>query len=115
MHTKFHNSILCRPQVNDSVGLMVVLLAWSVTEVIRYAFYACSLIGNTPPMLTYMRLVVSMNGDCHNSLLCCRYTLFYVLYPTGVTVRGRERGKEGGKERERGTGTNKKEMINTSF
>ncbi|XP_003386467.1 PREDICTED: very-long-chain (3R)-3-hydroxyacyl-CoA dehydratase 2-like [Amphimedon queenslandica] len=54
--------------VNDSVGLMVVLLAWSITEVIRYAFYACTLIGNTPRMLTYMR-----------------YTLFYVLYPTGVT------------------------------
>ena len=45
-----------------------MILAWSITEVIRYAFYAFSLLGSEPPRaLTYLR-----------------YTTFYVLYPLGA-------------------------------
>ncbi|KAF7976846.1 hypothetical protein HWV62_5550 [Athelia sp. TMB] len=44
-----------------------MVLAWSVTEVIRYAFYALSLLG-TPPY----------------PLLWLRYTTFYALYPVGA-------------------------------
>jgi len=43
------------------------VLAWSITEVVRYSFYACSLLGYEPPLLLYLR-----------------YTLFYVLYPLGA-------------------------------
>lgn len=43
------------------------MLAWSITEVVRYSFYACSLLGYEPPLLLYLR-----------------YTLFYVLYPLGA-------------------------------
>jgi len=45
-----------------------MILSWSLTEVIRYSFYAFSLLGSEPPrLLTYLR-----------------YTTFYVLYPLGA-------------------------------
>ncbi|KAJ6586858.1 PTPLA-domain-containing protein [Mycena vulgaris] len=43
------------------------VLAWSLTEVVRYSFYASSLLGYEPPILLYLR-----------------YTMFYVLYPVGA-------------------------------
>ncbi|KAF8210168.1 PTPLA-domain-containing protein [Mycena galopus ATCC 62051] len=43
------------------------VLAWSITEVVRYSFYASSLLGYESPVLLYLR-----------------YTLFYVLYPVGA-------------------------------
>ncbi|KAG5976201.1 hypothetical protein E4U55_007454 [Claviceps digitariae] len=45
-----------------------MLLAWSVTEVIRYTYFALSLAQMLPPVLTWVR-----------------YTTFYVLYPLGIT------------------------------
>ncbi|KAJ1300366.1 hypothetical protein OPQ81_005185 [Rhizoctonia solani] len=44
-----------------------MVLAWSITEVIRYSFYACSLAGSEPRFLLWLR-----------------YTTFYVLYPLGA-------------------------------
>jgi len=44
-----------------------MLMAWSVTEVIRYAFYAFGLMGFSA-----------------GALLWLRYTTFYVLYPLGA-------------------------------
>lgn len=44
-----------------------MVLAWSATEVIRYLFYACGLLGYTPRPLTWLR-----------------YTTFYALYPLGA-------------------------------
>jgi len=44
-----------------------MVFAWSVTEVIRYAWYAFNLCGIQLPWLTYIR-----------------YTFFYVLYPVGA-------------------------------
>ncbi|KAJ7072385.1 PTPLA-domain-containing protein [Mycena amicta] len=43
------------------------VLAWSITEIVRYSFYASNLLGYEPPLLLYLR-----------------YTLFYVLYPIGA-------------------------------
>ncbi len=45
------------------------LYAWSITEMIRYSFYAGGLLHMTPGVLTWLR-----------------YTLFIILYPIGVTV-----------------------------
>lgn len=45
-----------------------MLIAWSVTEVIRYSYFALSLAGFLPDALTWIR-----------------YTTFYVLYPLGIT------------------------------
>lgn len=44
-----------------------MLLAWSVTEVIRYSFFAFNLTGNTPDFLVWLR-----------------YNSFFVLYPVGI-------------------------------
>ncbi|KAH9942432.1 PTPLA-domain-containing protein [Epithele typhae] len=45
-----------------------MVLSWSLTEVVRYSFYACALLGTEP-----------------RALVALRYTLFYVLYPTGAS------------------------------
>ncbi|TWU73694.1 hypothetical protein ED733_004832 [Metarhizium rileyi] len=45
-----------------------MLVAWSVTEVIRYSYFALSLAGALPSLLTSVR-----------------YSTFYVLYPMGIT------------------------------
>ena len=44
-----------------------MVLSWSITEVVRYSFYACSLLGIESKLLLWLR-----------------YTLFYVLYLTGA-------------------------------
>jgi very-long-chain (3R)-3-hydroxyacyl-CoA dehydratase len=44
-----------------------MVLAWSLTEVIRYSFYATSLVSEVPYALLYLR-----------------YTTFFVLYPLGA-------------------------------
>ncbi|KIM83383.1 hypothetical protein PILCRDRAFT_441686 [Piloderma croceum F 1598] len=44
-----------------------MVLAWSVTEIIRYSFYAISLFTQVPYPLLYLR-----------------YTTFYILYPIGA-------------------------------
>lgn len=45
-----------------------MLIAWSVTEVIRYSFFATTLSGFQPSALAWLR-----------------YNTFYVLYPLGIT------------------------------
>jgi len=45
-----------------------MVFAWSLTEMIRYSFYAISLLDKPPPFLLYLR-----------------YTTFYVLYPLGAS------------------------------
>jgi len=52
-------------QLNPLYASMV--LAWSVTEIIRYTYYACNVIGTEPYLLLWLR-----------------YTTFYVLYPLGA-------------------------------
>jgi very-long-chain (3R)-3-hydroxyacyl-CoA dehydratase len=44
-----------------------MLIAWSVTEIIRYSFFALSLSGFQPKFLTWLR-----------------YNTFFVLYPVGI-------------------------------
>jgi len=54
-------SRLCR-------GLPLLLIAWIITEMIRYSFYAVGLLGTSLYFITWLR-----------------YTLFFALYPIGVT------------------------------
>uniref|UniRef100_A0AC35U1X8 Very-long-chain (3R)-3-hydroxyacyl-CoA dehydratase n=1 Tax=Rhabditophanes sp. KR3021 TaxID=114890 RepID=A0AC35U1X8_9BILA len=56
------------PSTQSSIGLSMLAIAWSVTEVVRYSFYALSLVKSVPYALTWMR-----------------YTFFYVLYPLGAS------------------------------
>lgn len=50
------------------IGLLVVTVAWTITELVRYSFYFLGLLGREPRWLLWMR-----------------YTFFIVLYPLGVT------------------------------
>lgn len=49
-------------------GLPLALLAWSVTEIIRYLYYALNIANVMPHFLVWLR-----------------YTTFIILYPIGVT------------------------------
>ncbi|XP_075008962.1 very-long-chain (3R)-3-hydroxyacyl-CoA dehydratase 2 isoform X2 [Calonectris borealis] len=53
-------------QTEDSVLLFV--MAWTITEIIRYSFYTFSLLNHLPYLIKW-----------------ARYTLFIVLYPMGVS------------------------------
>ncbi|XP_027700931.1 very-long-chain (3R)-3-hydroxyacyl-CoA dehydratase 2 [Vombatus ursinus] len=53
-------------QNEDSVLLFVI--AWTITEIIRYSFYTFSLLNHLPYIIKW-----------------ARYTLFIVLYPMGVS------------------------------
>ncbi|CAH1773411.1 unnamed protein product [Owenia fusiformis] len=55
-------------QTQDTLGVTLYIAAWTLTEVIRYGFYCCSIIENMPYILQWLR-----------------YTLFIGLYPLGVT------------------------------
>lgn len=56
------------PGVSDSIGPVLMITCWSLAEIVRYAFYVCSLLQSMPYIV-----------------LWCRYTFFFLLYPLGVT------------------------------
>ncbi|KAL0281080.1 UNVERIFIED_CONTAM: hypothetical protein PYX00_002179 [Menopon gallinae] len=60
--------LLATPTGPLSPGLPLCLIAWAITEIIRYLYYALNIINTIPDFLTW-----------------CRYTFFIVLYPLGVT------------------------------
>ncbi|KAJ3086580.1 hypothetical protein HK102_012885 [Quaeritorhiza haematococci] len=55
------------PEVRLNVAYTTMVIAWSITEVIRYLYYGLNLLGSQPGWL-----------------LWCRYTFFFVLYPLGA-------------------------------
>lgn len=56
------------PHITANSGAFVSMVtAWSITEVLRYSYYAINLQGTVP-----------------DSIMWLRYTLFYVLYPLGA-------------------------------
>jgi very-long-chain (3R)-3-hydroxyacyl-CoA dehydratase len=55
------------PFLAQSNAYSSMLIAWSVTEVIRYSFFALSIAGQPSSFLTWLR-----------------YSTFYVLYPIGI-------------------------------
>jgi len=55
-------------EAQSSFGLVLMVLSWATVEVPRYAFYALNIIGSVPAPLLWMR-----------------YSLFSVLYPSGIS------------------------------
>ncbi|KAF9899319.1 hypothetical protein BX616_003099, partial [Lobosporangium transversale] len=55
------------PEVRQHWAFTTMTIAWSITECIRYAYYALNLTNMGPSWLTW-----------------CRYTFFYVLYIVGA-------------------------------
>jgi len=62
-------SLICWhvPDSREHYIFTALMLSWSITEVVRYLYYAINLWGNVPYPLTWLR-----------------YSLFLVLYPSGV-------------------------------
>lgn len=56
------------PHLASSPAYSSMLLAWSVTEVIRYTYFGLNTAGSPPP----------------DALVWLRYNTFYVLYPMGI-------------------------------
>ncbi|KAG0297782.1 hypothetical protein BGZ98_000437 [Dissophora globulifera] len=55
------------PEVRSFWAFSTMTIAWSITECIRYAYYALNLVNLGPSWLVW-----------------CRYTFFYILYPVGA-------------------------------
>lgn len=55
------------PEVQEHVAVSVMYTAWSLAEIVRYPWYACSTAGVCPDWLTWLR-----------------YTAFIPLYPIGT-------------------------------
>ncbi|XP_074027035.1 3-hydroxyacyl-CoA dehydratase 1 isoform X2 [Leptinotarsa decemlineata] len=60
--------LMATSAARESMGLGLCLLAWSVTEIIRYSTYTLTLVGAVPYFLKWLR-----------------YTTFIGLYPLGIT------------------------------
>lgn len=60
--------VMATPTGKVSPGLPIALLAWSITEIIRYGYYALNIIKFVPYIVVFLR-----------------YTTFIALYPIGVT------------------------------
>ncbi|CAI9721039.1 Hypothetical predicted protein [Octopus vulgaris] len=56
------------PEAQENVGVVMFLVAWVITEIIRYTYYFCMLLSMVPYYLMW-----------------ARYSLFVGLYPLGVT------------------------------
>ena len=56
------------PEVRLNPAFTSMVLAWSITEVVRYSYYSLSLLNFHSSLLVY-----------------ARYTFFYVLYPVGAS------------------------------
>ncbi|KAB0390680.1 hypothetical protein E2I00_007924 [Balaenoptera physalus] len=63
---RLSSAFIAQVQSEDSVLLFVI--AWTITEIIRYSFYTFSLLNHLPYLIKW-----------------ARYTLFIVLYPMGVS------------------------------
>ncbi|XP_062520821.1 very-long-chain (3R)-3-hydroxyacyl-CoA dehydratase 2-like [Corticium candelabrum] len=53
--------------VQQHYGVVLMVLAWTITEIIRYSFYGLTVCNKLPYCLKW-----------------CRYSFFIVLYPVGV-------------------------------
>lgn len=53
---------------STSIAYTTMLLAWSVTEVVRYSYFVFNLASSVPPVLSWLR-----------------YNMFFVLYPMGIS------------------------------
>ncbi|EKD14818.1 uncharacterized protein L3040_003963 [Drepanopeziza brunnea f. sp. 'multigermtubi'] len=56
------------PLLARSAGYSSMLIAWSVTEVVRYSYFVFTLSGYSPGIISWLR-----------------YNTFYVLYPLGIS------------------------------
>jgi len=65
------------PTSRLSVGFLLLLFAWTITEIIRYTMYALKIVGEVPH--------VHMCSPSTYVLVWLRYTVFIVAYPVGVT------------------------------
>lgn len=72
----------------NQAAFVGMVLAWSVTEVIRYLYfiyYASSGTGKAPELLTWLRSVESRFIVVSKILTVNRYNTFFILYPIGIS------------------------------
>lgn len=62
-----------------------MILAWSITEVVRYAFYEFALLGVDMPILTWARYDSDAVSQQRIQADSYRYNLFIILYPIGAS------------------------------
>ena len=67
--------------VKTSHTYPIMIIAWSITEVVRYSFYVWNILDDDVPyFLLWLRYSIAVK------LVDCRYSTFWVLYPVGVSA-----------------------------
>ena len=56
------------PPSQTSIFFLIMTISWALVEVPRYSYYVWALLGSPPAWMTWLR-----------------YSMFMVLYPTGIT------------------------------
>ncbi|KRX44671.1 Alpha-N-acetylglucosaminidase [Trichinella murrelli] len=77
----------CVVEAQSSLGTFLYITAWSISEIVRYSFYALNILAVTPKFLIWLRqLIRFFQFHLFASITACsfRYTLFIGLYPLGV-------------------------------
>ena len=59
--------VRCIPEIQPTIAVGAMCVAWAISEIIRYPWYAAGVAGSCPHWLTWLR-----------------YTAFIPLYPVGV-------------------------------
>lgn len=91
----FHGLIVGKGDLVGEFGYLGCLLAWGVTECIRYGFFVMQVNGGVetvPAWWQWLRYVIFFfffclaNGWIYaNKLRADRYNTFYILYPIGIS------------------------------
>jgi len=55
-------------EAQNSIGLLICCLCWSLAEIVRYLYYALNILNKVPYFITW-----------------CRYSFFIILYPVGIS------------------------------
>ncbi|KRZ11633.1 Alpha-N-acetylglucosaminidase [Trichinella zimbabwensis] len=76
----------CVVETQSSLGTFLYITAWSISEIVRYSFYALNILAVTPKFLIWLRQLINFCNFIFLPLTACsfRYTLFIGLYPLGV-------------------------------
>ncbi|KRY47082.1 Alpha-N-acetylglucosaminidase [Trichinella britovi] len=76
----------CVVEAQSSLGTFLYITAWSISEIVRYSFYALNILAVTPKFLIWLRQLIRFFNSIFLLLTACsfRYTLFIGLYPLGV-------------------------------
>ena len=71
------------PESRDEYGFPMLLMAWTITEILRYLYYALNLISMVPSFLVWCRYIMFRKSyfSCLTVVNCLQILIFHTLIP----------------------------------